>query len=116
MSNLEMIPPANSAEQLPAQHRNTVFRGPHGIRAGWRALIFLATVGALLTLVSIAVVIVAHGKLGALNQLTPGGLALSEGSIFLLTAIPALIMSLIEHRKFSQYGLPLRNAFQQDFW
>jgi uncharacterized protein len=44
------------------------------------------------------------------------GLALSEGSIFLLTAIPALIMSRIEHRKFSQYGLPLRHAFQQHFW
>jgi len=116
MSNPEIIPPANSAQQLPPQHPNTVFRGPHGIRAGWRALIFLAIVGVLLTLVSIVVVIIANGKLGALNQLTPTGLALSEGSIFLLTAIPALIMSLIEHRKFSQYGLPLRNAFQQDFW
>lgn len=116
MSNPEIIPPAIPTESVPFHPPNTVFRGPHGIRAGWRALIFLTIVGALLTLVSVVVVIVAHGRLGALNQLTPAGLALSEGSIFLLTAIPALIMSRIEHRKFSQYGLPLRYAFQQDFW
>ena len=116
MSNPEIIPASNPAEPLPPQTPNTVFRGPNGIRAGWRVLIFLAIAGALLTVVSIFVVAIAHGRLGALNQLTPAGLALSEGSIFLLTAIPALIMSRIEHRKFSQYGLPLRHAFQRDFW
>jgi len=114
MSNPEILPPAIPADLPPPP--NTIFRGPNGIRVGWRALIFLAIVGALLTLVSIIVVLIAHGRLGALSQLTPAGLALSEGSIFLLTAIPALIMSRVEHRKFSQYGLPLRHAFQQDFW
>ncbi len=116
MSNPEIIPPAIPAEPLPPQTPNTVFRGPNGIRAGWRVLIFLAIVGVLLTVVSLVVVVLAHGRLGTPSQLTPAGLALSEGSIFLLTAIPALIMSRIEHRKFSQYGLPLRHAFQQDFW
>jgi hypothetical protein len=111
MSNPEILPPAIPADLPPPP--NTILRGPNGIRAGWRALIFLAIVGALLTLVSIIVVLIAHGRLGALSQLTPAGLALSEGSIFLLTAIPALIMSRVEHRKFSQYGLPLRHAFQQ---
>jgi hypothetical protein len=66
--------------------------------------------------VSIVVVVIAHGRLGTLSQLTSAGLALSEGSIFLLTAVPALIMTRVEHRKFSQYGLPLRHAFQLDFW
>ena len=90
MSNPEILPPAIPADLPPPP--NTIFRGPNGIRVGWRALIFLAIVGALLTLVSIIVVLIAHGRLGALSQLTPAGLALSEGSIFLLTAIPALIM------------------------
>jgi hypothetical protein len=116
MSNPEILPPATPGEPISSQPPNTVFRGPHGIRAGWRVLIFIAIVGALLTLVSIVVVVVAHGRLGSLNQLTPAGVALSEGSIFLLTAIPALIMTRIEHRKFGQYGLPLRHAFQEDFW
>jgi len=116
MSTPEIIPPAIPTESVPPQLPNTVFRGPKGIRAGWRALIFLAIVGALLTLVSIVAVVLFHGRLGAMNQLTPSGVALSDGVIFLLTAIPALIMSRIEHRKFSQYGLPLHNAFQTDFW
>jgi uncharacterized protein len=116
MSNPEIIPPSISPESVPFHAPNTVFRGRNGIRAGWRALIFIAIVGALLTLVSIVVVPLAHGRLSALNELTPAGLALSEGSIFLLTAIPALIMSRIEHRKFSQYGLPLHHAFQQYSW
>ena len=115
MSNPEIIPPVIPPEITPPPP-NTVFRGPHGIRAGWRVLIFLAIVGALLTVASLVVLAVAHGRIGAINQLTPLGLALSEGSIFLLTAIPALIMTRIEHRHFGQYGLPARYAFQTDFW
>lgn len=116
MSNPEILPPAAPAETTPLPPPNTILRGPNGIRAGWRVLIFLAIAGALLTIVSLVVVAVAHGRIGAMNQLTPLGLALSEGSIFLLTAIPALIMTRIEHRHFGQYGLPLRHAFQTDFW
>lgn len=109
----DVISPAPAPQPPPP---NTVFRGPNGIRAGWRVLIFLAIAGALLTLVSIVAVLFTHGNLRGLSQLTPLGLGLSEGSIFLLTVIPALIMSRIEHRKFGQYGLPLRSAFQKDFW
>ena len=116
MSNPEIIPPTIPSGATPPPPPNTVFRGPQGIRAGWRVLIFLAIAGALLTIVSLVVIAVAHGRIGAMSQLSPLGLALSEGSIFLLTAIPALIMTRIEHRKFGQYGLPLRDAFQKDFW
>ncbi len=116
MSNPEIIPSAILPDATPPPPPNTVFRGPQGIRAGWRVLIFLAIAGALLTIVSLVVIAVAHGRIGAMQQLSPLGLALSEGSIFLLTAIPALIMTRIEHRHFGQYGLPLRDAFQKDFW
>jgi membrane protease YdiL (CAAX protease family) len=116
MSTPEIFPPATPAESVPAQAPNPVFRGSNGIRAGWRALLFVAIVGALLTLVSIVAVVLFHGRLNPMNQLTPGGVALSEGVIFLLTAIPALIMSRIEHRKFGQYGLLLQDAFQTHFW
>ncbi len=116
MSNPEILPPATPPEAVPPTPPNTILRGPNGIRAGWRVLIFLAIAGALLTIVSLIVIAVAHGRIGAMNQLTPLGLALSEGSIFLLTAIPALIMARIEHRHFGQYGLPLSDAFQKDFW
>jgi len=116
MSNPEILPPALPTDATPPPPPNTVFRGPTGIRAGWRVLIFLAIAGALLTIVSLVVIAVAHGRIGGMGQLTPVGLALSEGSIFLLTAIPALIMTRIERRNFGQYGLPLRDAFQTDLW
>jgi hypothetical protein len=57
------------------------------------------------------------GQLQAgISSITPSGLSVLEGSIFVLTAIPALIMARIEHRKFGGYGLPARFAFRQDFW
>lgn len=116
MSSPEILPPAIPPDAIPPPSPNTVFRGPNGIRAGWRVLIFLAIAGALLTVASLVILAVAHGRIGAMNQLSPLGLALSEGSIFLLTAIPALVMTRIENRNFGQYGLPLRDAFQKDFW
>lgn len=115
------------AEAIPApapQPPNTVFRGPNGIRAGWRVAIFLALVAgvALALVVPFAVVIflkgggVPAGSGFQASSLTPLGLSLSEGVLFLCPAVAALIMAFIEHRKFGQYGLPFRSAFQEHFW
>ena len=51
-----------------------------------------------------------------LGTLTPLGLSISEGTIFSVAVIAALIMSRIEHRKFGVYGLPVHFAFGKDFW
>ncbi len=97
--------------------RNTIFRGPDGIRAGWRVLIFLALVAAMLLLVGGVIAIVAHGRTHVgVSQLTPVGTGLSEGALFLLTSVAALIMARIEARKYGQYGLPARFAFREHFW
>lgn len=109
----EPIPPAT-----PAQPRNTIFRGPNGIRAGWRVLIFLAILAGLAVAGFLSAVALAHGRrisIG-LSQLTPLGLGLSEGVSFLLVAIAAAIMARIEHRRWGQYGLPVLSAFKKDFW
>lgn len=118
MSAPENLPPSPIPAELPVVPTppNTVFRGPHGIRAGWRVLIFLVLAGALLALVGVVVWVITHGRFGAPTQLTPLSVALNEGAILFLTVIPAVIMARIERRKFSQYGLPLRYAFQHDFW
>jgi len=108
----------------PPQPSYTIFRGPNGIRAGWRVLIFLALVAGIgLTIGLLVGVIVAlrSGSAGArpsfgVSGLTPLGLSLSEGSLLLLTAVAAWIMSLIEHRPWGDYGLPVRSAFGKDFW
>jgi len=105
---------------MPAPH--SVFRGPNGIRAGWRALIFLAIVAGLVAAANLIVFLVLHFFLHRpphvqiASSLAPSAAALSDGSLFLFTALAALIMSRIEHREWDQYGLPARLAFRTDFW
>jgi hypothetical protein len=114
-----VLPPAPAAIVPPADN---VFRGPNGIRAGWRALIFLAIVAGLLMAVAVVVGMTlrfTHGGSARFNvsPSTPLGLGLSEAVFLLLpTVIAALIMAKIEHRKFSVYGLPAKFALRKNFW
>ncbi len=120
-----IVPPEIlGAAQPPAPpvRPNTAFRGPNGIRAGWRVLIFVLLVFLIaLVLASPLIAMRALHKGGAaesqvISGVTPAGLSITEGSILLCTSIAALIMAQIERRKFGQYGLPLRSAFGKDFW
>jgi membrane protease YdiL (CAAX protease family) len=101
----------------------SIFRGPNGIRAGWRALIFLAVVAGLVAAVNLVVWLVVHFVLhrgpqqfGNASSLSPVVAVLTDCAIFLFTGLAALIMSRIEHRKWEQYGLPARFAFGRHFW
>ena len=108
--------PEVPADPVPAPHY-TVFHGPNGIRAGWRCLIFLALVAGFFATFIFAIRIIMPGQgPHTASQLTPGGTAISSGLIFIFPAIAALIMAQIEHRKFGDYGLPLRYAFRSHFW
>ncbi|HEY6770632.1 MAG TPA: type II CAAX endopeptidase family protein [Candidatus Sulfotelmatobacter sp.] len=110
-----VLPPDPS---LPPPVRNTIFRGPNGIRAGWRVLIFLAMVAGF-SVVLFVVLWLAHRLIGfQLNasSLTPLGTGLGEAGILVVAVIPALIMARIERRKFGEYGLPARFAFRKNFW
>jgi membrane protease YdiL (CAAX protease family) len=114
MATPEILP----APQPPAPPAppNTIFRGPNGIRAGWRIAIFAVIAFALVLLVSVVVGLFTHGRVGLnASSITPLGLILIEAPLLFFTAGPALIMTLIEHRKFGQYGLPARSAFGKDF-
>jgi uncharacterized protein len=103
-----VLPPATNP---PPPAVNTVFRGPNGIRAGWRVLIYLAIMGGLLVALGIVAFALrrangaANGQLGG-STITPLGLSVIEGTVLFLSVIPALIMARIEHRKFGDYGLP----------
>ncbi|HEY1678938.1 MAG TPA: CPBP family intramembrane glutamic endopeptidase [Candidatus Sulfotelmatobacter sp.] len=124
MADPEIPPPASGpvTPPTPPPPPNTVFRGPNGIRAGWRVLIFLAIsagIGIFLGLaLGLVLALFVHGKtyLATISQLTPLGLSISEAAILFLTAVPALIMARIERRHFGQYGLPLHSAFRGRFW
>ena len=128
MADQETLPPPEPAAAItptPApQPPNTVFRGPHGIRAGWRVLIFLALVAAVTVGIGLLFALFRFATKGFataqgnihVSGLTPLGLSLTEGALFLVPSIAALIMARIEHRKYGQYGLPARFAFRKDFW
>lgn len=124
MSTPEFLPPASPEQpQPPTPPHSTVFRGPSGLRAGWRALLFLAIIAAIPLTLSLLIGIV-FGLLHrggtrptlSVSGLTPLGLSISEGAILLDTLIAAFIMSRIERRNFGVYGLPLRSAFGNNFW
>ena len=119
------IPPGNISQNEPVgppapagPPHHTIFRGPNGIRAGWRALIFIAILVGLSVALLLIMGLISHGRKPptSMSMQTPVGLSLSEGTIFLFTSIAALIMARIEHRTYGQYGLPARSAFKRDFW
>ena len=115
MSDQGIVPSPETITPPPAP--NTIFRGPNGIRAGWRALIFLAIVVALFAALFVALNLLVRGNVQLdLSQLTPLGLGLTEGALFAFTAIAALVMARIERRPWASYGLPGRLAFRKDFW
>jgi uncharacterized protein len=118
-----VIPPENilsSTRQRPP----TIFRGPNGIRAGWRVLSFLILIVALQLAVALPFVLLwitrHHGRprlaIANYGTLSPSILAVSEAILFVFPAIAAWIMARIEHRQWGQYGLPIRLAFQKNFW
>ena len=123
-----------SAENLPVLSTETsspsprlasglkpIFVGPHGLRAGWRLLMFLALFAVLF---GGFVLIRAGGPQGFLEKyrnqnhitITPLVMGGSEAITLLFLCAAALIMAKFEHRKFSKYGLPLRKALGKDFW
>lgn len=111
-----------SSKGFAEKHRETpnlanrIFRGPNGIRAGWRALIFLSIVAALMLATSEIVRLLRHGHVSASTSITPMAVFLWDGPVLFYFVLAALIMARIERRKFSQYGLTLRSAFGPDFW
>ena len=99
------------AEQPPRSsvlHR--VLYGPSELRAGWRLLIFLAIVIALITANNAMVRLLLHGRDNATLFLV------RETMDFLIFLFASWIMGRIEGRTIADYGLPWRRMFRVQFW
>jgi len=122
MSDQIILPPEPGVSSSPPATANTIFRGPNGIRSGGRVLIFLAVVAGLGAAVNLVVWLVLHfwlhrpPQIRIASSLSPALVILSDGGILAFTSVAALIMARIEHRKWGQYGLPVRLSFRKDFW
>jgi uncharacterized protein len=97
-----------------------VFVGPDGIRAGWRILIFLLLVAlfsvALNFCLSHIPAFDAWAKAQPKGTITAAFEIVSESGLVLIFFAAAGIMSRIEKRSFSDYGLPASEAFGKKFW
>ena len=111
---LSQSAPPNPIPTKPSAAHN-IFIGPNGIRAGWRLVIFLALDFAFLY--GIVHIPGVRSLLPSQQIFTAKGLLFSEGLLQLLPLLLAAgVMTLIEKRSFTDYGMPLHEAFGKRFW
>ena len=105
----------------PASGMRSLFLGPRGLRVGWRLLIFIGLLAVLIG----GALLLGHGGPQGLRDahkhmgevaVTPFMMGASEAVVLALLCLATLAMGRIEKRKFSEYGLPLRQALGKDFW
>jgi len=101
------IEPARSAN--PDGMRR-FFYGPAGLRAGWRLLIFIAIVEALIGIEGLLLRMFPP----ITDKITRG--FFFEVSTILIVLLASSIMAKIEGRTIADYGLPWRRMFRTQFW
>jgi uncharacterized protein len=114
-----LYPAAVAPEQSPSAAAK-IFKGPNGLRAGWRLLIFLvlfAIIGqGLGYMLHHIPALHAWEQIQPKNQITPGVMMLGEGVAVFSLFFAAFLMTLIEKRSFADYYLPPQQAFGKRFW
>ncbi|MGD0988008.1 MAG: CPBP family intramembrane glutamic endopeptidase [Candidatus Sulfotelmatobacter sp.] len=119
-------PPVLPTEAFPSGSSprfqlKSIFVGPDGLRAGWRLLIFVTLVVALFG----SSLVIRSGGIQGFREaqkyageitITPSLMLKSEAIAFLLLCTATFAMAKIEHRKFSEYGLPLSRVLGKNFW
>jgi len=93
--------------------KSSIFKGPNGLRAGWRLLIFFAIFA---PLGYVAGLIVDHVIDPATDHETPMSGTILMGTFLIALLLATWIMAKIEGRTFANYGLPWRRAFCKQFW
>ena len=105
----------NDLDITPASSNRIHFilKGPHGVRPGWRLLVFLALL-AVLSGVTAPVQRIIGERLE--QGFSASTVILGEAFAFALVLIATAIMGKFEHRSMGAYGLPGRQMFRRDFW
>ena len=101
-------------ESLRIKKMQTIFVGQHGIRAGWRFVIFVFLLFGLSKLFFRFVTVVFHYQEHA--GWVPTDFLLDGALSFGAALLAAWIMSKLEGRPFLEYGLPRQAMFRKHFW
>jgi CAAX protease family protein len=108
--NRIFLPIANEVLML-----NKIFKGPRGVRSGWRLLVFVAIAG--IPFFTIQLVLALAGfRPDLAHGLPPTVILVAESVEFLCPLFAAWVMSHLENKSFRDYGLPARAAFGRSFW
>jgi CAAX protease family protein len=114
--------PESTPGAVEPRRLQKVFVGPNGIRAGWRLALFVVLYVILALLVQRGVqlllphlaAIAKQARQG--NTMTPVLGIVFESMSLAIALVAAGIMSRIEQRPFSAYGIPWMGAFGRRFW
>ena len=91
-----------------------IFKGPSGIRSGWRLLVFLVL--AAIPFITVQVLMAVLGfRPDVSHGLHVSLMIVSESILFLCPLFAAWTMGFLEHKSLRDYGLPARGAFGRDF-
>ena len=122
MNDFESLPPGDASppqkppSNSPAFLLESVFLGPHGVRAGWRAAFYAAVFFLFLSAAAMGGNRLHIAAFGSGGTITPRVLAIQEGLAALCAIAAALILGRLEQRQFAEYGMPLAHAFRKSFW
>jgi membrane protease YdiL (CAAX protease family) len=108
-------PPVQRGDVRERLFAENIFLGPCGIRAGWRAALYVAFF--ILIELVFQSLIALDPFAGVANLLNTAEVLLIRELVLLAGAIGAAqIMALIEGRTLGAYGIPWRGAFSARFW
>ena len=121
MSGSEPPRSDDAAPQIAPPHSRrflleSIFLSPNGVRAGWRAALFVALFLLLISIGGEALRLLHLFVLVQAGPITPSILGAQEGLAVLCAIAAALIMGGLERRPFGDYGIPLTQAFGKNFW
>lgn len=114
-SSAAFPPPSTSppeADVLTRTGRSSLFFGPHGLRAGWGALLFVVIWIATFAALSYGGHALFHYRPpGAMTELTPAFAFAGEGIQLAAALLATWAMARIEGRRFGAYGLRAERFF-----
>jgi membrane protease YdiL (CAAX protease family) len=93
-----------------------VFLGPDGVRAGWRAAMYIALFIIFMSVVAGLVTLSHRGLLVPAGEMTASVLLVNEVIMASCAIAAALVMARIEGRRFGDYGMPWGGALRPRFW
>jgi CAAX protease family protein len=95
---------------------DAVLIGPDGVRAGWRAGLYVSLVLVLMTAAQLAIATAGLSARIDPHDMTPFPIFLQECVLFGSALAAAAGLGLVEGHSIGDYGLPLKRAFRKYFW